>query len=51
MDQSKGEIDDGILAFTLGDTEEALRILSQLSENQPELIDVWRALAEVLLDW
>ena len=49
MDQTKGEIDDAILAFTLGETEDALRILTQLAENQPGSIDVWRALAEVQL--
>ena len=49
MDQTKDEIDDAILAFTLGETEDALRILTQLAENQPASIDVWRALAEVNL--
>ena len=49
MNEKVGEIDDAILAFTLGETAEALRILSQLTEIQPESIDVWRALAEVQL--
>ena len=42
-------LEDAILAFTLGETNEALMILSQLSQNQPGSIDVWRALAEVRL--
>ena len=29
MNEKVGEIDDAILAFTLGETAEALRILSQ----------------------
>ena len=49
MNEKVGEIDDAIIAFTLGETAEALRILSQLTEIQPESIDVWRALAEVQL--
>ena len=49
MNEKVGEIDDAILAFTLVETVEALRILSQLTEIQPESIDVWRALAEVQL--
>ena len=35
--------------LTLGETEDALLILSSLTELQPESIDVWRALAEILL--
>ena len=42
-------LEDAILEFTLGETNEALMILSQLSQNQPGSIDVWRALAEVQL--
>ena len=36
MNEKVGEIDDAILAFTLGETAEELRILSQLTEVQHE---------------
>ena len=42
MIHAERTLEDAILAFTLGETNEALKILSQLSENQPGSIDVWR---------
>ena len=49
MNNAGATLEDAILAFTLGETEDALIILSSLTELQPESIDVWRALAEILL--
>ncbi len=46
---SNDKLDDAILAFTLGETQEALNILNKLSVENAASIDVWRALAEVCL--
>ena len=43
------KLEDAILAFTLGETQEALNILEALSKKNAASIDVWRALAEVHL--
>jgi len=41
------QIDDGILAFTMGDSEEALRLLQDVVAQDPTLGEAWLALAEV----
>ena len=43
------KLEDAIIAFTLGETQEALNILEALSKKNAASIDVWRALAEVHL--
>ena len=43
------KVDDAILSFTLGENEKAITILRKISEESPECIDAWRALAEVNL--
>ena len=42
-------LEDAILAFTMGEHEEALTILNRLSSENSNSVDVWRALAEVQL--
>lgn len=49
MKKTTETLEDAILAFTLGETDEALKTLKKLSLEIPESVDVWRALAEVLL--
>lgn len=49
MNNSEETIEDAILAFTMGETREALDILGKLIKEDPDSIDVWRALAEVRL--
>ncbi|MDA8990742.1 tetratricopeptide repeat protein [Opitutales bacterium] len=49
MTDELGTLEDAILAFTLDDTDEALRILHELASRNPDSVDVWRALAEVEL--
>jgi Flp pilus assembly protein TadD len=41
------QLDDGILAFTLGDSEEALRLLQDVVAQDPTFGEAWLALAEV----
>ena len=42
-------LEDAILAFTMGEHEDALKILNRLSSVNSNSEDVWRALAEVQL--
>lgn len=49
MNNSEETIEDAILAFTMEETREALDILDKLTKEDPDSIDVWRALAEVRL--
>ena len=42
-------LEDAILAFTMGEHEDALKILNRLSSVNSNSVDVWRALAEVQL--
>tara|TARA_Y100000385_G_C12793819_1_gene508807 strand:+ start:19 stop:429 length:411 start_codon:yes stop_codon:yes gene_type:complete len=42
-------LEDAILAFTMGEHEDALKILNKLSSVNSNSVDVWRALAEVQL--
>ena len=42
-------LEDAILAFTMGEHEDALTILNRLSSENSNSVDVWRALAEVQL--
>lgn len=49
MTDEMGTLEDAILAFTLGDTDEALKILYKLASKDSQSVDVWRALAEVEL--
>lgn len=42
-------LEDAILAFTMGEHEDALKILNRLSSMNSNSVDVWRALAEVQL--
>lgn len=45
----KANIEDAVLAFTLGEEKKARKLLMEILEDNPESIDAWRALAEVLL--
>lgn len=45
----KANIEDAVLAFTLGEEKKAKKLLMEILEDNPESIDAWRALAEVLL--
>ena len=49
MNNSEETIEDAILAFTMGETGHSLDILEKLIIENPDSIDVWRALAEVRL--
>ena len=51
VNNSDDKLDDAILAFTLGETQEALNVLNKLSKENAASIDVWRALAEVCLSY
>ena len=45
----KANIEDAVLAFTLGEERKAKKLLMEILEDNPESIEAWRALAEVLL--
>ena len=45
----KANIEDAVLAFTLGEEKKAKKLLMEILEDNPESIEAWRALAEVLL--
>jgi len=44
---SRALLDDGVLAFTLGDPAEALRLLGRVVAADPHQAEAWLALAEV----
>lgn len=46
-EQIEDWIEEGTLAFTLGDQAEALRLLHQAAEQAPENFAAWHALTEV----
>ena len=49
VDITEKTLEDAILAFTMGEHEDALTILNRLSSENSNSVDVWRALAEVQL--
>jgi len=49
VDITEKTLEDAILAFTMGEHEDALTILHRLSSENSNSVDVWRALAEVQL--
>ena len=49
VDITEKTLEDAILAFTMGEHEDALTILNRLSYENSNSVDVWRALAEVQL--
>ena len=49
MNITEKTLEDAILAFTIGEHDDALKILNRLSSVNANSVDVWRALAEVQL--
>ena len=49
MDNHDKIVGDAVLAFTMGQTDEALASLKELVRKYPKSIDAWRSLAEIYL--